>query len=453
MEEAIYPDGQGIPFISEYFNWIENYYRRDYCTYLNLQHLVGIDTLVSNTYTFDSFELALPNQKRPLQINKGCKAMKILAKIAKAFDIPFFEEFRLKHSMVLNQKSFKGTLCLSIHPLDYMTMSDTDYNWDSCMSWQKPGEYREGTVEMMNSEFAVVAYLKGDDDMIIYSEDGENYTWSNKRWRELFVVSPDFITHIKGYPYKDRILERELLNWLLELAAVNTPEATYDRENPMFIGNYSMYEYKGEKLAFHFCFNLMYDDFFENHVCYINPAILQKKNKYNQIVVEFSGATECLECGRDCSEDSDDFDTSYLICPECAGELRCGECGDIYDIEEMCTLEDGTHLCSWCYDRYAGICEYCETSHRNDNLNSIYMYHNGECYEDNYISICDACLNGTDIQRHIGEIEYKAPRSSVFRPYSYNRFLVDTKNFTDEGFEMFGYFGQDIENLRQQLKD
>ena len=42
-------------------------------------------------------------------------------------------------------------------------MSDNDYGWDSCMGWMNEGEYRLGTVEMMNSPCIVVAYIDGEE--------------------------------------------------------------------------------------------------------------------------------------------------------------------------------------------------------------------------------------------------------------------------------------------------
>ena len=76
--------------------------------------------------------------------------MRVLSKIATAYNLPGFEDFRIAQSLVTNQANLKGYITLSIHPLDYMTMSDNNCGWDSCMSWQEEGCYRQGTVEMMN---------------------------------------------------------------------------------------------------------------------------------------------------------------------------------------------------------------------------------------------------------------------------------------------------------------
>ena len=91
-----------------------------------------------------------------------------------------FEQMRIKHSQILNKKRLKGTLCLSIHPLDYITISDNNCDWDSCMTWTGddcPGEYRLGTLEMMNSPSVVVAYLDSKEP---YHPLDDGRAWSNK---------------------------------------------------------------------------------------------------------------------------------------------------------------------------------------------------------------------------------------------------------------------------------
>ena len=53
------------------------------------------------------------------------------------FNIDGCEEFRIKHSQILNQKELVGNINLSIHPMDFWTLSDNDCGWSSCMSWME----------------------------------------------------------------------------------------------------------------------------------------------------------------------------------------------------------------------------------------------------------------------------------------------------------------------------
>ena len=131
MEDLL--DQQDGKFIREISNFINRLaVKENYTYYSNLYRLIEPKTLVSNIYPGDTVEIPYTlndGTLKHLTVPSGCKIMKMLSKIANIFDLNGFEEFRLKHSMVLNRKKFKGTVCLSIHPLDYMTMSDNDCDW------------------------------------------------------------------------------------------------------------------------------------------------------------------------------------------------------------------------------------------------------------------------------------------------------------------------------------
>ena len=123
-----------------------------------------VSCLINNVDTFIDNKLQYwPEEYKKITLKVGkegensidlfpsTKIMKVLSKIADMLGIEGFEEFRIAHSQILNQKYIKGDCSISIHPLDYMTMSDNECGWDSCMSWRTFGGYRQGTVEMMNS--------------------------------------------------------------------------------------------------------------------------------------------------------------------------------------------------------------------------------------------------------------------------------------------------------------
>lgn len=74
------------------------------------------------------FEFTNEQTGEVIKVCKGAKMTKTIGRIAKIYglDMDAFERFRIVHSQVLNQKRLSGHLCLSIHPLDYMTMSDNN---------------------------------------------------------------------------------------------------------------------------------------------------------------------------------------------------------------------------------------------------------------------------------------------------------------------------------------
>lgn len=172
---------------------------------------------------------SIQNGQKPFRaINSIIKALEPICreKWPNIFDDTFFnnlhncvEKCRIIHSQALNSTKIEGTLCLSIHPMDYITMSDNDYGWESCMTWTRedePGEYRTGTIEMMNSPSVVIAYIKGNKP---YHPLGNDEVWSNKKWRELFIVDKEFISGIRAYPYQEDEFEDIIIKELAAMAA------------------------------------------------------------------------------------------------------------------------------------------------------------------------------------------------------------------------------------------
>lgn len=446
MEKAIYPYNNGftgIEFIENFHKWC---HPLPYETYEWATDLVSIGTLTKNIYEGDSFEIKVPNRVHPLQVNKGCKVAKILGKIAEAFNIEGYEEFRLKHSMALNQKRFEGTLCLSIHPLDYMTMSDNDCDWDSCMSWQKPGEYREGTVEMMNSPYILVGYLKAEKDMKLFCGD-DSPTWGNKRWRELFVVSPDVITGIRGYPYCDSTLEKEVFKWITELAEKNCPWCHY--EGPIEYDTDEKFDFLGQSLRLNYNFEIMYNDFGNRHTAYLSPKVLEKRNTYDQYNMNLSGATLCLCCG-ETWEDSSTWDSQSLICPTCAGEIKCDNCGEFHDINEMTQLVGEEWICPDCVDVYVRECNYCNDLNYKKRMRCVNILHDGSVDTTESFHLCNDCIT----KHREAMNEYYGTLEDVEINFLWSRrqgMVIDYKNLTLNGFRAFGYYTSTVEEARKMI--
>ena len=65
-------------------------------------------------------------------------------------------------SQIIQEDKIKGTLCFSVHPLDYLSSSENTYNWRSCHSLD--GEYRAGNLSYMVDNSTFLIYLKGADD-------------------------------------------------------------------------------------------------------------------------------------------------------------------------------------------------------------------------------------------------------------------------------------------------
>ena len=412
----------------------------------SLYKLLDPENLIHNVYNGDTLKLPYTSENgtiKHLVIPKGCKIIKILSKIAHIFNLDSFEEFRLKHSMVLNKKTFKGTICLSIHPLDYMTMSDNDCDWDSCMSWKNEGDYRLGTVEMMNSPYIVVAYLKSKTNMDLF-DDGTT-EWNNKRWRQLFMVSDKMMFGIKGYPYNDDILTNTVLDYLLELFNNNKPDCSFFKDK-FIIKNKKDNIFFDKHIHLSFNFNVMYNDIYGKHLCYITKEFYDNIENYGAMFgMNLSGETECIVCGDDWTDCYSQLDPVALCCPNCSGVIRCSECGDFTDYDNMRELSDGTVLCEYCFECYYDYCNGCESPVRNDDLIDIdaYSYNKNRTYVGS-IYYCPDCLRKNPLETDIGPIEVK--------DFNYS---INVSNFTDRAFKQLFCISnkKQIEELRGSKQD
>ena len=343
-----------------------------------IYRLFSTSYLVQNKYLWDwgGSTITLEDGKE-IKINKGCKVIKIIGKLAKiTHNEELFEQFRLLHSQVLNEAHIKSTLCLSIHPLDYMTASYNNNGWDSCMLWGD-GDYCRGVVEMMNSPCVVVAYLKSKQKSIKL----DHYTWNSKRWREFFIIDGQGIFGIKGYPFWNTELEKVVLDWIRDLLPANIQKnysskiISWDTMDGVYIPKIEDFV----KIQM-YCGPAMYNDFYSD---YTYQAILSDDALRDGCVsINYSGESECVICG----EDEANFDdTNLLFCNACGNGLtRCSYCGeDIGDDDEVVTFDDGTIICHSCYDEDFPICEFCN-EHLDTNSNGTFTEKDGLLF-----TICD----------------------------------------------------------------
>ena len=441
----------------------------------NVQNFVdSMPHLVNNIYEGDS--IVIPGNKtkdgRPLQINKGCKVVKMVGKIVAALDVEDhtyyvcprcgrsyagpcictcgckdelksmsgYEAFRRVHSMVLNQKMIKGNLCLSIHPLDYVTMSDNYCDWGSCMEWMDgAGDFRLGTIEMMNSPYIVVAYVESSNPMNSFC-GYPDWTWNNKRWRQLYVVTPDLILGNRQYPYENDSLQGAALKWLRQLAMENLNYGPFPEETSVII-NQTDNVFGTRKLRVALDFDFMYNDIYGERLAYVSLNCDE-----NSLIMNLSGVAICTGCG-EIIEFGDGHGPSLVRCRECDGYWKCDYCGD-WHCGDPYYANDQTY-CSWCYHHELKECEVC--GDRFPHSNSLYVRifpaaktDQEEFYNWSYaIHVCDNCFcDQKEVKELFGPI-------SIVKEYGRGRYTVALANISDEGLRRGNLSADMVETLKR----
>ena len=359
-------------FKDRYFRLTQ--YDRDYD--IICYSILDWNTLATNKIDVD-YVFVHPESGEEIKVQKGMKATKVIKKLLPWVEISEneYEKFRLEHSKVLNDKAMNGTLCLSIHPMDYITMSDNKSNWSSCMSWVNEGGYRGGTVECMNSTNTLVAYLENEDDPCSFISDSD---WNNKKWRCLFVVNPDVITSVKSYPYHNDDILDIVIKWLAELAKENwgaefdtntiatTPSGIIDL-NTEFNKDLDRRPYM------YFVTNgIMYNDFgcaSNHHYVLSNDFKAHEAEITEDIAVHYTEEMRCMYCGEVFYPEYE----SLVLCDNCYNPARCDNCGCVVDASDSYYGPDGERLCECCYDDICCYDEIRNTTIYNEESIEIYI--------------------------------------------------------------------------------
>ena len=334
------------------------------------------------------FKIKAPGKNKLLQISKGMKPIRAMQKVLDYFDATkelrdLFEDFRIKHSLIFNDAKIKSKAFISIHPLDFLTMSDNNSHWQSCMNWRDFGCYKLGTLEMMNSNMVFCCYLCADSPFVFDQENEEQGTWNNKRWRNLFYVTKDIAVAGKGYPFRNEDFDGLFLNEIKRLAKENCgwsytfgPEYYNDMKhiNSEFCFDRARDFIRTNQTTKHNIIldsNIMYNDFVADHqtkhICYRNKV---KKTK----VLQVSGKAQCLCCGDSLVDRQDDPDgyndrfhnTETVLCESCSEDFYCEYCqhynftGKHYRLtRKSYNKEHNYQMCAECATKYLFVCPCC----------------------------------------------------------------------------------------------
>ena len=378
----------------------------------------GVEGLFSNTVITNNGYEKIPKGMKLL------KAMKFFIEDKETLNI-----YQSIASEAIQKGKIKGRLCLSIHPLDFLSISENTYNWRSCHALN--GEYRMGNISYIQDPSTIVAYIKGEEDKKL-PHFPEEVPWNSKKWRVLLHISEegDLMFASKQYPFdspealklvKDFVDSSGLINdancqlngqYTIPYDSVNIElsewcddyisEATRFGESANYFDQSKRYILNdlGEIVPLkHYIQQddgaLNYNDVLYSTV-YRKPFYAfthRKLNSFQNIPYHFSpikiGAdTRCVCCASNYPEEES------MICTECDskisynnGSWRCTECGQRFSREDVDYIEvNGDKICDYCWDEYYQECEYCGQRGRYDDWDWVRL-------DDDYLTFCcEECL-------------------------------------------------------------
>lgn len=409
-----------------------------------VSQLIQDESLASNAFANSNTILVFDDGEK-YKINQGMRITKILAKFVEKYGSATiadqYEAFRIWHSTMLQNKYVDGTLCLSIHPLDFMTMSDNDNNWNSCMRWQDGGgDYRAGTVECMNSPYILVAYLHIPQHTMSWDNDHE---WNSKQWRELFFINGDIMSEIYGYPFQDENLTNTVLMWIKELAATNLG-LIYNSEEVNVAPDHVFTLPDDTTVDFDITPEwMMYNDIgrLSKHRARINIDKVinastgdKKWPLLRHYVTSYGGRMTCMCCGRVVDHNQVEHN---VFCDSCETVLTCACCNDVIsEANAFYFVNRDVPYCEYCFNDTVEYDSLTEEPYCDEDITYIYwrlgMNSNGDdVYSDECIKIGNT--HGYAYS-HFARIQPKLDPDDMF-----GRYYLETQDFysLDEATELF----------------
>lgn len=288
----------------------------DYLKYFHIER-----GCISSSYTFEKID-----SDKQLKITSGTKIMRAIRKILEFYNFPYMESFckwRDDISVIGTDKIIKGQLVFSIHPIDFITMSDNTNGWSSCMSWIDGGAYSSGTIEMLNSNVACVVYLESKTPFIY-----NGIKIPNKSWRTLVFAHKDLLLVGKHYPFNSDTLAFTILDKMQEILK-ETVKWKYQYKKQLYLdmlysfdNDYIHYDFRRltGKHKIYTYMNNMYHDIIEDH----DSKYWCCRNYVTKtLYLNLSGPLTCMCCGEQIPERT----TDKKYCGKCKELYKCDGCG------------------------------------------------------------------------------------------------------------------------------
>ena len=324
-------------------------------------------------------------------------------------------------SQLIQENSVKGTLCFSVHPLDFLSSSENTYNWRSCHALD--GEYRAGNLSYMVDNTTFMVYLKGADNVKLQAF-GPDVLWNSKKWRMLIHASEDdnIIFAGRQYPFSSKGGIDTVLNiynnlidihhfswwsrakygeWQADYVDAYVPVNSNSEEAIDLDEKYLVYGNRLVSLNEAVIANpgsLNYNDILFS-TCYkypyyavLNPnAYHHTTERLRQYPVRIGDRVSCLHCGKEHIRSAE-----TMRCDDC--ELKygyeendiygsCSNCGMRICIEDAPWVEDSEYVCEHCYENYCLVCDNCGIAHYHEHMNRIVLDN------DEIEYLCNYCYN------------------------------------------------------------
>ena len=363
--------------LSQFINFIDEFYGDDY--FKLSRFLMSLDT--------EEFFQNKTNRERYIGIITIPKDIKVL-KSFKFFveDKQILRQLQDAASRIIQENTISGYMCFSVHPLDYLSISENNHNWRSCHALD--GDYRGGNLSYMMDDTTVICYLKGDKEEVL-PRFPEDVLWNSKKWRVLLYFSQDKTMMFAGrsYPFsfegdidfiRREILPLVKLGFWSKWQNSKISRINLDNNDTMFFGE-SMYPVGNNLVSItnlikNKCGALQYNDLYYSHV-YTAPYYSYYEHQNSDEFPLFGTNTRhttkdtrfnigeapiCVRCGEKIITSTDSF-----LCESCADDLNFDTYDDLYECA-CCGKKEPIEELRFTHISDVGICADCYNFHKEE---------------------------------------------------------------------------------------
>lgn len=176
--------------VNNFIEYVEDVYKLyDLADFLRVERAGFFSNTVIQEYYLSSTEI----------IPRGMKLVKAFKNFIE--DSNNLNLIQSEASRIIQENKIEGTLCFSVHPLDFLSLSENSCNWRSCHALD--GDYRSGNLSYMCDTSTIICYLKSETDNndSILPSFPSDVKWNSKKWRILFFTNENRSCIFAGRQY------------------------------------------------------------------------------------------------------------------------------------------------------------------------------------------------------------------------------------------------------------
>lgn len=285
---------------------------------------------------------------------EGQKTSRIIGKLCRSFGVDGHERYNAVFAQLsdsLNPLQMLKTALLSLHPCDFLEMSNKDNTWTSCHNLES-GSYQAGAL----------SYMTDDVSMIFFTVDPEvkdHYYRAPRRSRQMFFYKDQTLFQSRLYP-SDLSEQMDLYRSIVQKAIATC----------LGVPNRWVLKKKREDVN-ECCTSGEGSRQYPDYNYYGNLSMLKTAAAPSHFVI--GGPSFCVCCGQA-------YHSGHLKC-RCEDTVVCMDCGNTVPKQNARYVE-GTyhchaclHICGSCgemihgtmypaYDRRGRLVELCESCYR-----------------------------------------------------------------------------------------